>query len=264
MEKLAQRAARVRGHVIQMSNSAQTAHLASALSVTDILVASAHSLNLEASLAEVPHRNRLILSKGHAVSALYAILAELDFFPLDWLSQYNQDGGSLPEQPSPRCLPGVELATGSLGHGLPVALGMALGARLSNWSSRYIVVMSDGECQEGSVWEAAMMAPHHGLSSLTAIIDHNKWQATGRTQEITGLEPLASKWRAFGWQTHEVDGHDIGAVLEALDAPQDGPKVIVAHTIKGKGVTFMEDDNNWHYRSPTSEEVGLAFTELGL
>jgi len=232
--------------------------------VTDILVASAHYLDLTREAAEKPERNRLLLSKGHAVSALYATLAELDFFPLDRLSQYNQNGSQLPEQPSPGCLPGVELATGSLGHGLPVGLGMALGARLCQWDSRYLVIMSDGECQEGSVWEAAMMAPHHGLSNLTTIIDHNKWQATGRTEEVTGLEPLAPKWEAFGWQTHEVDGHDISAILQALAEPQDGPKAIVAHTVKGKGVSFMEDDNNWHYRSPTSEEVDSAERELGL
>jgi len=247
-----------------MSHTAGTAHLGGALSVVEILVAVADFLQLDPKSTKAPERNRLIFSKGHAVSALYALLAELEYFPVEWLERYNLNGDCLPEQPSPGCLPGVELATGSLGHGLPIALGLALGAKIHGWNSRYVVVMSDGECQEGSVWEAAMMAPFHGLSNLVVVIDHNKWQATGRTREITGLEPLAPKWEAFGWQTHEVDGHSLASLSQVLRIESEGPKAIIAHTTKGKGVSFIQDDNNWHYRSPTEAEVDQAMTELGL
>ena len=161
---------------------------------------------------------------------------------------------------------GVEAATGSLGHGLPIALGMALAARIQRRPSRQFVLMSDGECEEGSVWEAAMFAPAQKLDSVIVMVDYNKWQATGRSDEIMALAPLAEKWRAFGWDACEVDGHDMAAVLAAISREPDGsgrPRVIVAHTVKGKGVSFMEDDNNWHYRIPTADEVRKARVELG-
>lgn len=248
-----------------MSHAAATAHLASSLSVVDLLVAAFSHLELKGVNLSNPDRNRLILSKGHAVSALYALLAESGYFPVEWLQDFNKDGGRLPEQPSPRCVPGIELATGSLGHGLSVGLGLALGFRIRGRDRQVVVVLSDGECQEGSVWEAAMMAGHQGLTHLTALIDHNKWQATGRTNEFVGLEPLAPKWEAFGWQTVEVDGHDLGQLRDALaHRDQRRPTAIVAHTVKGKGVSFMEDDNNWHYRSPNATELVQALAELGL
>jgi transketolase len=267
MKELGQLAAQVRGHVLQMSHRAQTAHLASSLSVVDILVALYGGiLRIDEQKPQDPARDRCILSKGHAVSALYAVLALRGFFPVDWLATFNQDGGCLPEQPSPGCVPGVELATGSLGHGLPVGLGMALAARMQGRDTHVYVVMSDGECQEGSVWEAALMAPCQQLHGLTVIVDHNKWQATGRTNEFVSLEPLVDKWRAFGWSGSEVDGHDLQALQEAVTPPSEpmGPRVIVAHTVKGKGVSFMEDDNNWHYRAPDDQELAQAFVELGL
>jgi transketolase len=161
----------------------------------------------------------------------------------------------------------VEAATGSLGHGLPIALGMALAARIQRSPSRQFVLMSDGECEEGSVWEAAMFAPAQKLDTVTVMVDYNKWQATGRSDEVMALAPLAEKWRAFGWDAVEVDGHDMSAVLAAISPEPDGsgrPRVVVAHTVKGKGVSFMEDDNNWHYRIPTADEVRQARVELGL
>ncbi|MDD2707166.1 MAG: transketolase [Verrucomicrobiae bacterium] len=261
-------AAAIRGRVIGMSAQAKTAHLGSALSCVDILVAAYWKiLRLDPSKSGDPLRDRLILSKGHAVSALYATLAERGFFPMAWLDQYNQPGGRLPEQPFPGCLPGVEAATGSLGHGLPLGTGMALAAKIRNQSFRVFVLMSDGECNEGAVWESAMFAPAKKLDNLCVMVDFNRWQATDRSLEVMSLEPLAEKFRAFGWDAVETDGHDIGSLIDALSktgAVPGKPLAVIAHTVKGKGVSFMEDDNNWHYRSPNAEEVARARKELGL
>jgi transketolase len=211
-----------------------------------------------------PGRDRLILSKGHAVSALYAVLARLEFFPPEELKNFNVDGGHLPEQPSPGCAPGVEWATGSLGHGLNVGIGMALAGKIQRRGYRTFVILSDGECNEGTTWEGAMFAPAHRLNHLTVAVDYNKWQATGRSEEILSLKPLAQKWEAFGWDAVEVDGHNIEALVrEFSKVHPEKPRAIIAHTTKGKGVSFMEDDNNWHYRSPTAEEVAQAERELG-
>ena len=260
-------ARRIRGKVVEMSFAAGTPHLGSSLSCADILAAAYWGpLRLDPSQPDDPDRDVVILSKGHAVSALYAALAFRGYFPESWLGDFCREGGRLPEHPSPRCVPGVEWATGSLGHGLPVGLGMALGARLEGRRSRVVVVMSDGECEEGSVWEAALLAPALKLDSVTAIVDFNKWQATGRSCEVMSLEPLKQKWESFGWSAHEVDGHDVDRLtsLLASKSPDGRPTAIVAHTVKGKGVSFMEDDNNWHYRIPKKEEVDAALRELGL
>jgi transketolase len=210
-------------------------------------------------------RDRVILSKGHAATALYVALAARGFFPESWLDRFAQPGSPLAEQPAPECAPGVELATGSLGHGLPVGAGLALGARIRRAGHRVFVVMSDGECNEGSVWEAAMFAAANALGRLVAVVDYNKWQATGRSDEVMALPSLPAKWAAFGWETHEIDGHSLpalGALLEP-DRPESGcPLAIIAHTTKGRGVSFMEDDNNWHYRIPKAEEVAAAGREL--
>jgi transketolase len=259
-------ARRLRFKLIEMSHAAGTPHLGSALSCVDILVAAYwRILKIDPANPRDPLRDRFILSKGHAASALYATLAARNFFSAAWLDTFAQHHSPLAEQPAPGCAPGVELATGSLGHGLPVGLGIALAARIHKQNFRVIVVMSDGECNEGSVWEAALFAPRHNLDNVAIIIDYNKWQATGRSNEVMALQSLREKFAAFGWSASEVNGHDMAALVGALSKIPDGsgkPVAIVAHTIKGRGVSFMEDDNNWHYRVPTAEEVAAARVEL--
>ncbi len=259
-------ARKLRFKLIQMSNAAGTPHLGSALSCVDILVAAYWKfVRINPKEPAHPLRDRFILSKGHAATALYATLAARGFFPGEWLDSFAKHGSPLAEQPSPGCAPGVELATGSLGHGLPVGAGMALAGRIQNQNYRTYVLMSDGECNEGTVWEAALFIPANKLGNLTVIIDYNKWQATGRSNEIMNLPSLREKWAAFGWEASEIDGNDMAAVVEALQKTRQDtgkPAAIIANTIKGKGVSFMEDDNNWHYRIPNPEEVLAAKKEL--
>jgi len=264
LEKIA---AFLRGCIIRMSHSARTPHLGSCLSCVDILVAAYwHALRIDPVEAASSDRDRFILSKGHAAMALYSALAYRGFFSPNLLQTYNTDGGKLSEHPGPWCVPGVEAATGSLGHGLGIGLGMAYAARLQNKTYRVFALLSDGECNEGSVWEGALLAAAQKLASVCVIVDYNKWQATGRSEEVLAIQPLADKWRSFGWSVEELDGHDIGALCKALEMPDGSgkPRAIIANTVKGKGVSFMEDDNNWHYRIPNVEEVGLAFDELEL
>lgn len=255
----------IRYALVEMSHFGKSAHLGSSLSCLDLLIAAYHSfLRIDPKNPRDPQRDRFILSKGHAVSALYAVLAHQGFFPIGLLKSFNQNGG-LPEHPTPHCAPGVEMATGSLGHGLPVGLGHALAAKIRGDSYRVMVLMSDGECNEGSVWEAAMFAPAKKLNNVIAIVDFNKWQATGRSEEILELSPLRDKWRAFGWETYEINGNDYREILPLFDQitqPKEKPIAIIAHTVKGKGISFMEDDNNWHYRIPSEEDLRRAKTEL--
>ena len=258
-------ATRVRRSVVTLSHKGGTPHLGSGMSCTDILVAAYFNvLRIDPAKADDPARDRFILSKGHAAAALYATLALRGFFPEKTLDSYNVAGSKLPEHPSPRSLPGIEIGTGSLGHGLPIGIGIALACRMQGLPSRVVVCMSDGECNEGSVWEAALFAPAQKLENLTAVIDFNKWQATGRSCELMALEPLREKWQAFGWDAVEIDGHDLGALTRELAVTTPGkPRLVVAHTVKGKGVSFMEDDNNWHYRIPDDDEYARAMAELG-
>jgi transketolase len=261
-------AALLRGKVIEMSHAAQAAHLASSLSCADIVTAAYwHVLNINPAQPKDPLRDRFILSKGHAAAALYATLAMKGYFPLAELDTYCQDGGRLAEHPPANLLPGVEAATGSLGHGLPLGCGMALSGRIKGERFRVFALLSDGENNEGSVWEAAMFASAQKLDNVCVIVDYNKWQATARSNETLMLAPLREKWAAFGWDAHEIDGHDVAALAAAMRRIPNGsgkPVALIAHTVKGKGVSFMEDDNNWHYRAPTADEVVKAKKELGL
>ena len=259
----------IRARVIENSCRTGTPHLGSCLSCVDILTALYFAvLRIDPGKPRDPMRDRFILSKGHGAPALFQVLARRGFYPEAMLESYGRDGGIFAEHPpTPEHLAGIEAATGSLGHGLPLGLGMALAGRIQARDYNVYAVLSDGECNEGSVWEAAMLASAQRVAGLCVIVDFNKWQATGRSREIMALDPLADKWRAFGWNSIEVDGHDMTTLVNALrqhPASNDRPTAIIAHTVKGKGVSFMEDDNNWHYRIPTAEEVALARSELGV
>jgi transketolase len=264
LARLQEKARLVRRHVVTMSSVARAPHVASALSCVDVLTALYFEVaRVGPDLVDDPGRDRIILSKGHASAALYACLAEAGFLDPAGLSRYAADGSVLAEHPSRGTLPGIEVTSGSLGHGLGLGVGLALSARMDRQDWRVFAVLSDGECNEGSTWEAALWAPRQGLANLTAVVDFNKFQAIGRSTEITALEPLADKWRAFGWDTCEIDGHDFSQLLPALARPTTGkPRAIVAHTIKGKGVSFMEGDLEWHYRPPSADDLRRALAEL--
>ena len=258
----------VRVRIIENSHRTQTPHLGSCLSCVDILVAAYfHTLRLDTENPRNPLRDRFILSKGHGAPALFQVLALRGFYPVSMLDTYGEDGSLFAEHPpTPDRLAGIEAATGSLGHGVPMGLGMALAGRIQGQAYNVIALSSDGECNEGTVWEAAMLAASQKVERFCVVVDFNNWQATARSQEVMGLNPLGDKWRAFGWSTREVDGHDLRALSGVLSSIPDGsgrPVAVIAHTVKGKGVSFMEDDNNWHYRIPKAEEVAAAKKELG-
>ena len=259
------RARKIRRHVVRMSSVAGVPHVASALSCVDILVALYFRVaRLDPAEPGAPWRDRIILSKGHASAALYACLAERGFFPVSRLAEYARDASVMAEHPSRGALPGIEVTSGSLGHGLGLGSGLALALRMDASPARVFAILSDGECNEGSIWEAALWAPAQGLENLCAIVDFNKLQATGRSEEITMLAPLREKWESFGWETFEIDGHSFPQLVAALAAPTAGrPKAIVAHTVKGRGVSFMEDDLEWHYRPPTAADLQRALVDIG-
>lgn len=263
MERLARR---VRQHAVRMTHLAKSSHLGSSLSMVELLVALYGGiLRVDPTCLDWPERDRFILSKGHACASYYAVLAEMGFFPLEWLDTFYQNGSRLAGHATYPYVPGVEIATGSLGHGLSVATGMALAAKRDGKSYRVFCLLSDGECDEGAVWEAVLFAPQHHLDNLTVIVDYNKIQALGHTREVIDLEPLAEKWRAFRWAVREIDGHSLPEIVDALSSlpyKLGFPSCIIAHTVKGKGVSFMEDSLLWHYRSPQGEEYSRALAEL--
>ena len=266
-QKLSQNANILRARIIENSSKTGTPHLGSCLSCVDILVALYFKvLKLDPTNPQRSERDRFILSKGHGAPALFQVLAMRGFYPEAWLEQYGQDGSVFAEHPpTPSHLAGIEAATGSLGHGLPMGLGMALAGRIQNRAYRVYVVLGDGECNEGTIWEAALLAAAQKVANLCVVIDFNKWQATDRSEEVMALNPLADKWRAFGWNAIEIDGNNLESLLTAFDKAQhelQKPTAIIAHTVKGKGVSFMQNDNNWHYRIPTAEEVIKAKIEL--
>ena len=258
----------IRFRTIRNSHLTGTPHLGSCLSCTDLIVWLYWSaLQIDPQNPTANNRDRFILSKGHAAPVLFQVLAEKRFYGLDALDSYGQGGSVFGEHPpSPDHLAGIEAATGSLGHGLPMGLGMALASRITHNPYRVFAILGDGECNEGSVWEAAMMASAQKVSNLMVFVDYNKWQATGRSDEVLGLAPLADKWKAFGWACMEVDGNSFEEIESAYNsmANDDRPKAIIAHTVKGRGIPFMEDDNNWHYRIPTADEVRQAAEILGI
>ena len=262
---LADCARAVRLGILDLSYRGRTAHIGSCLSVADILTAAYWGgLNITPENATASRRDRLVFGKGHAAAALLAVLGERGFASREAiLDEFNRPGGSLQEHPGPDWPAGVETAAGSLGHAVPIAVGLALAARIRGEGYRVCAVIGDGECNEGSNWEAAMFAGGQKLANLCVVVDANCWQGIGRCREISALEPLAAKWEAFGWQALEMDGHDPVALRDALRCFGDGgrPTAIVAHTVKGKGVSFMEDDNNWHYRLLSPEEYARARQE---
>ena len=259
-------AARIRRHALHMTSTGGSSHIGSVLSMADLLgVLYGDVLRVDPANPGWPERDRFILSKGHAGAGVYAALAESGFFSTAKLATHYQNGSDLSGHVSHKGIPGVELSTGSLGHGLSVGAGMAYGAKLDGRGHRVVVLLSDGECDEGSVWEAALFAGHHALAKLWAVVDYNKIQSLKPVAETLALEPFADKWRAFGWNVIESDGHDHAALLGAFDraaGATDRPTCVLAHTVKGKGVPFMEHSVLWHYRTARGDELAAALEAL--
>lgn len=264
-ECLQAKAKQIRKDVVEMVYHAKAGHIGSSLSDTDIMTTLYYGvLNVDPKNPSLEDRDRFILSKGHAVESYYVILADKGFFPKEELKTFSQFGSRLIGHPNNK-VPGVEMNTGALGHGLSIAVGMALAAKKDRKSYRVFTLMGDGEQAEGSVWEAAMAAAHYQLDNLVAIIDRNKLQITGKTEAVMGLEPLEEKWKSFGWEVIPADGHDVEKlqqVLSATPAVNNKPTLIMAYTIKGKGISFMENIPHWHHGVPTAEEYQQAIAEL--
>jgi transketolase len=268
LEELAETARLLRRRIIEMTTAAGSGHPSSSMSAVELIVGLYFGgmLRHDPKNPDWPDRDRFILSKGHGVPAQYAALAERGFFPMDWLPTLRQLGSCLEGHPNMLRTPGIEASTGSLGQGLSIGLGMALAARLDGKNYRTFVMLGDGECNEGQVWEAAMAAAHHKIGNVTAIVDHNGYQQTGAVSKVMEIEPLQAKWEAFGWHAQEIDGHDLGQVMAALETARgvtDRPTAIIARTKKGKGVSFVEADFGYHGKALTKEEMERALEELG-
>lgn len=265
-EEFCELAYRIRSHTLLMVHRAGSSHIGTCFSMAELLaVLYGRVLRVDSLRPDWSERDRFVLSKGHGCAALYAVLAERGFFPLEWLDTFYQNGSYLAGHATHTHVPGVEVSTGSLGHGLSIACGMALASKRDGKPYRIFALLSDGECDEGSTWEPILFAPQHHLDNLVAVVDYNKIQSLGRVKEVMDLEPLAAKWRSFGWGVCEVDGHDVKEVenvMKCTPVKMGLPTCIIAHTVKGKGVSFMEDKLLWHYRSPQGEEFEAALTEL--
>jgi transketolase len=259
-------ARKIRRHVLHMTSAGGSSHVGAAFSIADILaVLYGRMMRHDPRQPRWPGRDRFILSKGHAGAAVYATLAESGYFPVADLARHYQDGSVLSGHVSHKGIPGVELSTGSLGHGLGVGVGMAKALHLAGSAARVFVLLSDGECDEGTIWEAALFAQHHALDNLVAIVDYNKIQSLAPVAETLALEPFRQKWESFNWTVVESAGHDhaaLAAALGTLPARAGRPTVIIAHTTKGKGVSFMENTVLWHYRTARGEEFDRALAEL--
>jgi transketolase len=263
---LKEKAMFVRTETVRLIAVAKVGHYSSTFSCAEILsVLYYDAMRLRRGEPRWPQRDRLLMGKGHAAVGLYPLLADWGFFPAELLNSYTRLGSPLGDHPDMRLVPGVDFSSGSIGHALSGALGMVLGGRMQKQEFDVYVLLGDGEMQEGQVWAAALSAAHHKAHNLIAIVDRNKFQLDGRCEEIMGIEPLVDKWRSFGWEVHEVDGHDVAAVALVLrrlkaDLTRERPACVIAHTLKGKGVTFMETEPGWHlgYLAPEDETRVLA------
>lgn len=257
IEQTKAKARRIREHALRMVHRANASHIGTGLSMTDILaVLYGGVAKVDPANPRDPGRDRVVLSKGHGAAAFYACLAESGFFPPERLATFCEDGTALAGHVSHH-VPGVDFSTGSLGHGLSLGCGVALGFKQDGRPGRAYVILSDGECDEGSIWEAALFAPHHRLDNLVAIVDYNKIQSFGTVKDVLDLEPFADKWRSFGFAVREVDGHNVEALRAVLNAaPFDAekPSAIICHTVKGKGVSFAENNMKWHHKNKVSDQ----------
>jgi len=264
--ELKEMAKKLRRHVITMTATAGSGHPGGSLSAADIITALYFKvMRHNPENAQWPDRDRFILSKGHAAPILYAALAESGYFPVEELATLRKLGSRLQGHSDRNLTPGVEMSAGSLGMGLSYGIGVALAARLDRRVYRTYALLGDGECDEGETWEGALSAAHFRMDNLTAIVDYNRIQLSGWTKDIMNLEPLSQKWQAFGWHTIDIDGHDFNQILAAFQEAErikSKPTVIIAHTIKGKGVSFMENNVNFHGKAPTLEEAEKALKEL--
>ena len=250
---------------LHLVHNANASHIGGAFSIIDVLsVLYARILKYETKNPEWENRDRLFYSKGHACTALYAVLKEVGFYSNEDLSSFSQNGSYFTSHVNHK-IPGIELSTGSLGHALSVACGVALAGKRNNSSWQTYTIVSDGELNEGSNWEAILFAPHHQLNNMTLIVDYNKIQSLGTVKDVLDLEPLADKFKSFGWDIFEINGHNHNEILEALDKEKihpTKPKAIIAHTIKGKGVDYMENQLAWHYKSPNKEQLDSASAQI--
>ncbi len=266
LKELSSRAVSMRRDIVKMVHQAASGHPGGALSIIDILVILYYKVMQVDPLNPTDReRDRLVFSKGHACPALYAILADRGFFPPAYLEQFRKIDSPLQGHPDMRKTPGVDFSTGSLGQGLSAANGMALAARLDGSPRRVYVVLGDGEIQEGQIWEAALTSAHYRLDNLTAFLDNNGLQIDGWVRDVKSVEPVAPKWKAFGWNVLECDGHDYAQLLEAIQrarANRGAPTIIIAHTVKGKGIPFMENREEWHGTAPSAEELERALAAL--
>lgn len=266
-ELIRERAQFVREETVRLISIAKTGHYASTFSAAEIIATLYYGvMRLRRGEPAWPDRDRFLMGKGHAAVGVYPVLADLGFIDGEVLDQYTRLGNPLGDHPDMRRVPGIDFSSGSLGHALSAGLGMALAGRMTQRDFRVFVLLGDGELQEGQVWEAALSAAHHRAGSLIAIVDRNRFSLDGEVDEVMGIEPLRAKWEAFGWQTVEIDGHDPAQLLQTLgalrDRPADRPSVVIANTVKGKGISYMESEPGWHLGWLAAEDERNALIEL--